>query len=840
MDTDSPWPAQSPLFSPYTLIAGGTFTQVLGNYNDYRGAHGFTPLVKGGFERLQEACASSAFHDSGDTYDRPKCHPNTRVAVLQYITGLIAGRRQSALKGTSPPTSFIFLTGPAGAGKSAIASTIAGRCYDEGKLLASFFFRLADQTKNSVRPFFATIAYQVCLALPYIQDDVVAAIERDPLLFKKGLSVQFNTLLVNPLLHLLNRGLFNVTSGPYCIVIDGLDECIDRKARCELLEVLAVGIARTGLPLVFLVACRPEHDITSVITSQNLAQISQRIYLDWRYLPDADIRLYLLDSFQALRMNHPSKDFIPQHWPSDKIIDELVYKASGQFIYATTVLKYISSSRHNPMKRLELLFDLHSDHMDTPFAELDALYTQILSGVEDIDSLLRILSFFQLNDGYWNLDYVLIMLQQNIEDVMPLLSDLGSLLDVQMFSIHRTKSMFVHVLHASFMDFLCDRRRSGRYYLDFTTWRTHYMKVAFLHLSNYTQDQNIFKAVLALNFITMNLGSSFTQSVIFHCLSEFSVKRLYETIYPHPTLFIHFTGFVTVILHFLETLNSPLVFPIYGMHLQAFEKCLRSGRLAVYYQDQRLQFFITILGYASQCTAARRITIFHPKAQLFDVSEELLEMDRYGLLLFETLDDTDRDFRIFLGYFLGDSARSGDYALRGLHYAQSALYCLKFIQNFVRNFTHHTPSSIYHSRRRRNTPWLSRTFLPKKDPLHRLYRMTGVQGNRLLLLRMFTLERRLDREWTLGNDPPISSIQSELPATLERQTAAYRDFLRLGMALRYLPYLLRRSSMLDELEVLARRMVFPLAAFGHQEKLARARKAIVNYLNGEYAAYDTT
>ncbi|KAF4618819.1 hypothetical protein D9613_009739 [Agrocybe pediades] len=331
-----------PLQPHYTVHFGGTFMNVMGNYNDYRGAS----KCKGGFEHLQDACTPSAFHNSGEGHVHPQCHPNTRISVIRSIMEGITGQRVFDDRGvTSTITTprgdrFIFLTGPALAGKSAIASTIAGRCYDEGRLLASFFFRLADPRRNHSRQFFPTIAYQICLAIPQARGYIAAVIERDPLILRKSLSMQLDSLIINPLVHLMNVGMLDVTSGYYCIVIDGSDECVDKekKARSELLEILVTGITRTNFPLVFFIASRPEYDITSVINSQNMANISRRLYLDEKYLPDADIRLYLHDSFSITKAKHPSGRSIHLDWPSDASLDDLVLKASGQFIYAATAV----------------------------------------------------------------------------------------------------------------------------------------------------------------------------------------------------------------------------------------------------------------------------------------------------------------------------------------------------------------------------------------------------------------------------------------------------------------------------------------------------------------------
>jgi len=45
----------------------------------------------GGFERLQTAVAHNAFHDAGNTFDPPKCHPHTQIAVINKIMDWIYG-----------------------------------------------------------------------------------------------------------------------------------------------------------------------------------------------------------------------------------------------------------------------------------------------------------------------------------------------------------------------------------------------------------------------------------------------------------------------------------------------------------------------------------------------------------------------------------------------------------------------------------------------------------------------------------------------------------------------------------------------------------------------------
>jgi len=115
----------------------------------------------GGFDRLQQAVATSAFHNAGDTFDPPKCHPNTRTAVINKIMNWILGLEEDDRNAL-----ILWFYGPAGAGKTAIAHNIAERCDLENLLLASFFFSRSDPARSDPKSLITTIAYQITINIP--------------------------------------------------------------------------------------------------------------------------------------------------------------------------------------------------------------------------------------------------------------------------------------------------------------------------------------------------------------------------------------------------------------------------------------------------------------------------------------------------------------------------------------------------------------------------------------------------------------------------------------------------------------------------------------------------
>ncbi|KDR68168.1 hypothetical protein GALMADRAFT_78954, partial [Galerina marginata CBS 339.88] len=437
-------------------------------------------------ELLMEASAPAAFHNSEQRFDPPKCHPNTRVAVLNRITDWVLGtdadfeQRQAFI---------MWLYGAAGAGKSAVAQTIAEKCDEDGVLLASFFFSRTDPTRNHTGKLVATIAYQVSLKSPEAKALIVDAVEHDPLIFSKSLETQFSRLIFEPLQSASSSHGPNPQS-TYLIVIDGLDECIDMATRCAFLRIiLASPQLQSPTTLRFLVGSRPELDIRTLIDSQALETRPYRLGLDDGYGSNADIHLYLVEKFNELTLNHPHRAYIPDEWPTDDIINKLVRNSSGQFIYASTVVKYVSSEDHKPTNQLDIILGLRSPRSQAPFGALDELYTHIFSTVGDIDLVLHVFGFVIIGMPGWPIVW-------QIEEILGL--ELGDL-QVLFSRLHSVVSFYygpwetsasgslqfavcVKSLHASLEDFLLDESRSRELYINPGVKHALYAQICFKHL----------------------------------------------------------------------------------------------------------------------------------------------------------------------------------------------------------------------------------------------------------------------------------------------------------------------------------------------------------------------
>src|SRR5882757_9898426 len=384
------------------LITGGVYTDGSSHFHgaEPRGkslSHTHHQLivaidhVYAGIDLLLEASAPGAFHDSGERFDPPKCHPRTRIHILSKIMDWIVGA-------VGWDGFIMWLYGPAGAGKSAIAQTIAELCHARHILLASFFFSRTDPKRNNEKSLIASIAFQIALNLPEAKDAIETAVKGDHAIFHRSVETQFTRRILEPLSKLAATGFFSSTQLPYLIIIDGLDECHDRQVHQHILHTVHTALQHPYVPLKFLICSRAEQHLTLEFTSLISGQMATRLSLDDGYEQNADIERYLTDSFYKISTTHPLKAYIPPTWPTYAIISTLVKKSSGQFIYAATVIKYISSNRHQPTRRLETILGMQPPRNDRPFADLDALYIGILSSVEAVEETIRLLGVLILAD----------------------------------------------------------------------------------------------------------------------------------------------------------------------------------------------------------------------------------------------------------------------------------------------------------------------------------------------------------------------------------------------------------------------------------------------------------
>ena len=419
-------------------------------------------MVKSGSNPLDKLpIANSAAFDSFDKNHDSECLPDTRVDILDEITKWAAHEAKECI---------FWLNGMAGTGKSTIARTVARRFAGQKKLGASFFFRRGGGDVSHAANFVTTVACQLAKVSTSFRHHVCQAIAEEDDIASKVLRKQWDQLILRPILKLDATAL----PSPLVIVIDALDECGGEKDVRLLLQLMAETNDK-AIRLRFFLTSRPETPIQFGFRSmQAICHHDLLLHDVARTIVEHDIRLFFISKFKEIEA------YSNDDRPSDKminnlVINDLVQKAAGLFIYAATVYRFVESNqRFSPRDLIDVF--LRSKEPDcseglarrTPFtsptAELDDMYSRILIySIEPVgngEDTKHSCKIFQRVVGS-----IIILSEPLSAAVLQKLLDIDRVIIDQ--GLYRLSSLLdmpddsspIRTLHASFRDFLLDQKR---------------------------------------------------------------------------------------------------------------------------------------------------------------------------------------------------------------------------------------------------------------------------------------------------------------------------------------------------------------------------------------------
>ena len=280
------------------------------------------------------------------------------------------------------------------------------------------------------------------------------------------MDVQLQTLIVNAF-----KDLSPLPQRSYLVIIDGLDECHDKATQQMILRLLCETITDHKLPLRFLIGSRPESHIRDIFDQESLYTVTRRVVLDETFNPGRDIRVFLRDGFAKICAKYSILSLVKQPWPEEGIIDLLVQRSSGQFIYAATVLKFVGADFRSPTKQLALVMKPDS----TAFSDLDKLYTQILSVYPSDVNIVQVLGIIIAFDEHHLPEVIEDILGMEEGELKSVLQGLSSLMKDESYSHKNVRDEsgerlvsynIPHFAHASFTDYLFDSTRSGPFHVN--------------------------------------------------------------------------------------------------------------------------------------------------------------------------------------------------------------------------------------------------------------------------------------------------------------------------------------------------------------------------------------
>jgi NACHT domain len=374
-----------------------------------------------------------------DASRRTGCLPNTRTDVLKLVVDWANDTRSEQ--------KMLWIRGLAGSGKSALSTTIANTFRDSRQLGAFLFFDRDVTERSNPTNVIRTLAHQLGTSDPRLGVAIRTAIEKNPNITISPLTHQFQKLILEPLFEL------QLIAPTIVIILDALDECGTKDEREALLTVLAQDF--TSLPFFIrtIITSRTEVDICNAFQHQHYIIAYELDITSARN--SSDILSYFRHRMTLIR---DKRRHLPlgRDWPGDEVLQQLVHRASGLFVWASTATKFIDG--HDPRRRLVVV--LGGDVASDAETALDALYRTALDSVSfwddedfvvDFRAILGIILLAREPLSSAGIDALLGLPEGR--PCMNTISSLGCLLQ---------QRPTVRVLHPSFADFLTTKQRCGR------------------------------------------------------------------------------------------------------------------------------------------------------------------------------------------------------------------------------------------------------------------------------------------------------------------------------------------------------------------------------------------
>jgi hypothetical protein len=339
---------------------------------------------------------------------------------------------------------ILWLTGHPGIGKSAIASSLVEHLRGKLRLGSSFFFlraRAASMTPNAL---WRTVAYDLARQYPLARKHLVATLNANETIHNTvNVDTLFRELIHEPLTK--DDG---IPAGRLpVVVIDALDECGGLEGqhsehRRSLVATLK-SWSRLSKRFKLVVTSRGENDIERLFstTAHQALEIPAGEIVTSQ--SSDDIRKFFKKEFQQIAAPYPS--LLASGWPDDETIEKLTIKAAGLFIWAKTVLKFVT--RGAPKRKLnEFLKGSGVDGMA-------ALYSWILNAAfpnpseEEIGSFRSLVGTIILAKAPLS--------ASSLEHLLSIESDMIEYIRNGLQSVVESRDT-LRINHQSFVDFLID------------------------------------------------------------------------------------------------------------------------------------------------------------------------------------------------------------------------------------------------------------------------------------------------------------------------------------------------------------------------------------------------
>ncbi|KAF8965937.1 hypothetical protein BDZ97DRAFT_740307 [Flammula alnicola] len=379
------------------------------------------------------------------TIKRRGCTAETREKILEDLKGWVVDPKGAKV---------YWMNGMAGTGKTTIGYSLCEWLEENRRLGGNYFCSRISPLCRDVSNVVPTLAYQLAQYSSAFRSALYKVLEGKPEASKLNVKGQFEKLVQEPM-----QAVKTAMPEGVVVVIDALDECDDSYAFRLFLETLLKLAA--DLPIKFFVTSRPEPAIREKMLAPGYSPSILHLHDVEESIVEADIKKYLTE---ALGSMSPS--------PSPNEVERLAKLAGKLFIYAATAVRYIHPGDLgvNSSARLRTVLGMVSGSTKQ-HDELNGLYTTILSAAVDpkrleeqeVNDILLTLWTVVCAKEPMTVQTLASLLRLTEEQVRFALQPLRSILHVQ-----EGVQGLVSPFHASFPDYLFDKRRSGEFHCETT------------------------------------------------------------------------------------------------------------------------------------------------------------------------------------------------------------------------------------------------------------------------------------------------------------------------------------------------------------------------------------
>ena len=253
-----------------------------------------------------------------------------------------------------------WIYGLPGIGKTSLAHSVCARLHKKGQLAGAFFCRKGDHELGEPANILPTLICKIAEIFPPFRKIVADHLRNDSNLTPKSMEGSL-------LFEFLDKLPHDPKNKYLVFVIDAFDECGNDRNRPALLRLLTSAAASASW-LKIIITSRPEDDIQRVF--DGLTRSSYRRY-DLANDQEAshDLRRFAQSEFSLVAQKY---EFSPP-WPEESLLDKLISRADGLFIFIKTLALALQRSR-DPTCLLEAASENVGDGLKT----LYGLYSNIL------------------------------------------------------------------------------------------------------------------------------------------------------------------------------------------------------------------------------------------------------------------------------------------------------------------------------------------------------------------------------------------------------------------------------------------------------------------------------